>query len=436
MKKLITVILTLFVASGALSQSGWYRINSGVSANLNCVFFPSSSTGNIGYIAGDSGVILKTTNAGSNWYSVTADSNNNFKTIHFINSFTGWAAGGSNISVIVYRTTNGGNTWVEQFNAYDGLCGVTTSFFTDENNGYIGGARRTLFSNYTKGFDMITTNGGLNWSKVNHNSNVYSVYFTGQNTGWRGSFLTYSPYFYGEIQFTTNGGMLWDWRLNSPDMHFFTINFVNSNYGWVVGYQEEITPACSEIFRTTNGGYSWYSPVLIISTSIMLSVDFVSSDKGWMCGSNGKIRYSSNGGEYWTVQNSGVTEDLKSITFTDEFTGYAIGTNGTILKTITGGLTNISKNQNNLPESYELYQNFPNPFNPETKIKFSIPEPGFVTLIVYNSLGSEVATLVKEMHLAGSYEVSWNASSYPSGAYFYRLHTEGFIETKKMVLMK
>ena len=89
-----------------------------------------------------------------------------------------------------------------------------------------------------------------------------------------------------------------------------------------------------------------------------------------------------------------------------------------------------------LSKKYFLSQNFPNPFNPATNIRFEIPRQSFVKLIVYNILGREVATLVNEKLNAGSYEFEWNASEYPSGVYFYKLITDAFVETKKMVLLK
>ena len=96
-----------------------------------------------------------------------------------------------------------------------------------------------------------------------------------------------------------------------------------------------------------------------------------------------------------------------------------------------------------VPGKYTLYQNYPNPFNPVTNIRFDIPRSSQVKLIIYDALGREVAKLVNEKVNAGSYEVEWNASSFPSGVYFYRiaihsekLVTESFIQTKKMVLIK
>ena len=101
---------------------------------------------------------------------------------------------------------------------------------------------------------------------------------------------------------------------------------------------------------------------------------------------------------------------------------------------------------NSLPTGYELEQNFPNPFNPTTTIRFSIPESQFVTLKIYNSLGEQVAELVSQQLQKGNYAVNWNAEitssgissrgGYASGIYFYSLSTNNFNETKKMILLK
>ncbi len=85
---------------------------------------------------------------------------------------------------------------------------------------------------------------------------------------------------------------------------------------------------------------------------------------------------------------------------------------------------------------FVLEQNYPNPFNPSTTIYYSIPELSFVTLKVYDVLGSEVITLVNEEKPVGTYEITWHATNLPSGVYFYRLQAGSFAETKKMVLMK
>lgn len=85
---------------------------------------------------------------------------------------------------------------------------------------------------------------------------------------------------------------------------------------------------------------------------------------------------------------------------------------------------------------FNLYQNYPNPFNPSTTIQYSLSSSQFVTLKVYDVLGNEISTLIDEHKQAGFYEVSFNASSLPSGIYFYKLQFGSLIETKKMMLIK
>jgi len=100
------------------------------------------------------------------------------------------------------------------------------------------------------------------------------------------------------------------------------------------------------------------------------------------------------------------------------------------------GLTGLSTFENIVPQIYTLKQNYPNPFNPETTIEFTIPNSEFVTLIVYNSLGQEMVTLVSENLSPGSYVSTWDASQFASGAYYYKIEAGNYIAVKKLILMK
>ena len=88
------------------------------------------------------------------------------------------------------------------------------------------------------------------------------------------------------------------------------------------------------------------------------------------------------------------------------------------------------------PKEFKLEQNFPNPFNPTTKIQYQLPQDARVTLKVYDILGSEVATLVNEEQEAGYKEVQFNGNNIASGMYVYRLQAGDFISTKKMLMVK
>jgi hypothetical protein len=98
--------------------------------------------------------------------------------------------------------------------------------------------------------------------------------------------------------------------------------------------------------------------------------------------------------------------------------------------------TDVNDVPGSVPTAYALDQNFPNPFNPSTKINYSLPVEGFVTLDVYNSIGQKVATLVNETKTAGNYTVNFDASDLTSGIYFYKINAGSFTETKKMILLK
>ncbi len=93
-------------------------------------------------------------------------------------------------------------------------------------------------------------------------------------------------------------------------------------------------------------------------------------------------------------------------------------------------------NQKLYPRKFSLSQNYPNPFNPTTNIGFRIANFGFVSLKVYDVLGREVATLINEEKFPGEYEIKFDASHLSSGIYFYKLQTEKYSSTKKMILLK
>ena len=102
-----------------------------------------------------------------------------------------------------------------------------------------------------------------------------------------------------------------------------------------------------------------------------------------------------------------------------------------------GTITSIEETQlNNIPLAFELKQNFPNPFNPVTRIDYSLPKSGHVKLTVYNTLGQQVATLVNNFRTAGTHSIVWNAENLASGMYVYKLQAGEQVISKKMLLMK
>jgi len=88
------------------------------------------------------------------------------------------------------------------------------------------------------------------------------------------------------------------------------------------------------------------------------------------------------------------------------------------------------------PKSFELFDNYPNPFNPSTTLKYSLPEASLTSLKIYDAIGNEVAILVDEMKSAGTHQIEFNAAGLSSGIYYYTIQAGSFSETRKMILMK
>ncbi len=156
------------------------------------------------------------------------------------------------------------------------------------------------------------------------------------------------------------------------------------------------------------------------------------------------------GSEYYSTADSGLVGYWRFDEFedlgvngggADDIRDYSVNQNHADAEGLpslvpSGALVSVEIANDLLPVKYHVSQNYPNPFNPTTTINFSIPEATFVYLKIFNSLGEEIQTLISEELSAGNYKYDWNAINLPSGIYFYKLQSENFIETKKMILIK
>jgi hypothetical protein len=165
-----------------------------------------------------------------------------------------------------------------------------------------------------------------------------------------------------------------------------------------------------------------------------------SSNMGIAIGVNGLMFKTTNGGTTWTALNSNTSNIIYNIQMINSDVGFIVTHGGGILKTVSGGAVGITKIAETIPEHFSLSQNYPNPFNPSTKIRFQVSPfeggKGDVKLIIYDALGKQIATLVNQQLVPGTYEVEWNASNYSSGVYFYTLQAGDYRATQKMVLIK
>jgi len=161
-----------------------------------------------------------------------------------------------------------------------------------------------------------------------------------------------------------------------------------------------------------------------------ITFSWVSDDDNAVELTNALIFASSDLGMSWAAVDEGQDVSSRSITIVNatEFLAYTVGNENNPTDVVNNEITN--------PYHFKLFQNYPNPFNPSTTIYFQIQDAGIVTLIVYDILGNEVATLVNENKEPGNYNFSFDASSLSSGTYIYQLRMNGFVETKKLIMIK
>ncbi|MBK8982078.1 MAG: T9SS type A sorting domain-containing protein [Ignavibacteria bacterium] len=179
-------------------------------------------------------------------------------------------------------------------------------------------------------------------------------------------------------------------------------------------------------YKTTDGGFSW-----VLTNDGGIELSFGSDSVGWAGNNSTTIIRTTSAGSSWYRQTTNISNP--SVSAFDSLTAWAGGSG--IIHTTNGGLTAIESNTEIL-SNFILYQNFPNPFNPGTVIRYSLIKNLNVNLVVYDALGKKVETLVNQKQNAGSYDIEFDGSSLPGGVYFYKLSSENFTETKKMILTK
>jgi hypothetical protein len=146
--------------------------------------------------------------------------------------------------------------------------------------------------------------------------------------------------------------------------------------------------------------------------------------------------HPDSGGNSWYYREQHLASRFGMVFETGE-PSYALFLTGCVINGDTFGIVvSVPELATQIPVSASLHPNYPNPFNPSTRIQFSIPRRTWAKLVVYDILGQEVQTLVEQVKEAGTYSVVWNTSTYSSGVYFCRLQTAEALLTRKMLLQK
>lgn len=327
----------------------------------------------------------------------------------------------------VRRSTNGGENWMT---ATSGLSGtgawVGPLLSHPDSAGIFYTARNSVFK---------STNNAENWFPISTgiSGTIRQMAISSSNSAYM--YATVGSNIYKSI----DGGYTFiNITSGTPNRTITSINVhPDSSEVVIVTFSGFGT---GKIFKTTDGGVNWSdlsgdlpdTPIndgMFYQPGYPTNILFVATDIG--------VFITYDNGESWIELAQGLPNTVAiHLDYNAATNKIRIGTHGRGVYEMSVIITGIINSKGGQPENYILNQNYPNPFNPVTRISFSIPRTEFITLKVYNTLGKEIETLLNKKLDAGNYDINFNASSLPSGVYFYRLISNNFSETKKMIVLK
>ena len=462
--------------NGGLSWTSVYALNG---YRINDIYFADSQTG---WACRNGGRIIRSTNGGVNWQEKYTGSTTALHSLFFLDAQTGWAAGGGAVSRLIFKTVNSGDSWTQK-TVPDGK-GLMDIFFVDANTGWAVGMNGTI---------LKTINGGDSWIAQNSGRTDWleDVFFFDTNNGFVGGSKG--------ILHTQDGGTTWDFD-EAGDGWIEDIIFCDSLNGFAVGAvgsilsksidgygSVSVSGGRAKTWITNDGGKTWSEDVVSVG-GWLLQGFFTDQNSGWAVGNAGTIvKYhnilpipappsnltahsisatkiqldwsdnATNEVGFYLYRSDGIsgayqllaTVNTDTISYLDstvtEGTTYwyrirtfnSIGVSAYTLEALAtaGFISSIAYNSSG-PTEYTLEQNFPNPFNPSTTIKFALPKTEEVKIEVFNAIGQKVTTLLDKQMSKGIHEVLFDAPNLPSGVYVYKIDAGDFIAKRKCLLLK
>jgi len=419
----VCLLLFCLVHTAGITQGSWEKIQVPTTKSLNAVFFTDSLHG---WVGGDSGTIIHTTDGGKSWITQETHALNHVTALFFLNRNLGWAAS-LNYSVqpygtVLLKTTNGGADWTPSpYPANDIF--INCILYLDSLRGWMGGSPHAL---------VKTLDGGQTWAQAKIDTSVLAFFpvlgitFYNEKYGYAcGGMFDIA----GVIWRTSNGGDSWSAIDNSmapaDEVHelytFDSINVIGAggdpDFGYGVG-----------MIRTADGGVNWTYHELGMQGNAY-NLDFRTGAEAWApLGPKRSMIYTLDTCKTWTeIPTPGITA-INNMTFPDSLHGFAVGQQGAFIKYRPTPAGIVGPHDSPGPAEVILQQNVPNPFVSETKIRaeFAAASQAKAAVIkVFNCLGAEVLSVDCIEQGGSACEATLDASGLEPGMYYYRLYISG-----------
>jgi photosystem II stability/assembly factor-like uncharacterized protein len=412
---LIQVIFKLTMFTQAEAQ--W--VSTGLDGKSIVTF---ASIGDIIIVGTRSQGIHRSTDHGQTWIKVSSG-DLDLAYIEAITTIGDKLIAGTNIiGRATYESIDSGMTWNPVYSSVDGYVTTLTA------------RHDTVFAGTYTGGVYRSTNKGITWTHMGSGDFLQSfilsmiwidsTIYVGTHSNWLGIWKSTDA---GNTWQTANSGLPLDPISGTfRDIQCFTVKrqSVYTGTGW------------GGCYSSTNDGLSWDSVNQGLPPYSYV-FDILSTDSMLYLASDGGFYESQDDGLHWIPKNSGlpVNETVLSLFIHSGFIYAGISGHG-VWKTSTTWVTSANPDERIIPLHFSLEQNFPNPFNPVTMIRFSLPRADHVTLDVSNMLGEIIRTMIHSHLEAGDHFAIFDAKGFPSGVYLYRLKSSSGVLVKKMMLIK
>ncbi len=402
MKKLISICL-IWAGCIPTTHAQWQTITTSATGPIYSLFFISPETG---FIGGQDGMLLKTTDGGDTWTDHSINTTNLIYSIHFVDANHGFLSGSQSL---LYKTTDGGQSWSPMDTASIGCAPWTCTFFEveflDENTGYIGLSKPSLDITIAK-----TTDGGDSWTSTD-------VCNTFREISVPSSTHVFGAGGDGCLQRSIDGGQNWTFMPSDGSVHWHTIHFTDENTGFAAG--SNVNPPEKRIYRTQDGGASWDHYATGRQQSVN-HIRFANTQVGIATGS-GFVMETDDGGDTWSMDT---TISGGYISFTQNIAYMASGTN--LLKKEFSSLVTVGEPQ----LSSGSIQIFPNPARDQLNIRFNRDLD--LRLEIFDLLGHKLASYHFPTGKGSVHSI--DISGLADGIYFCRGFDGNRLYTKKIVV--
>jgi len=386
---------------------------------LNSLYAISRTDHDHIFVAGDQ-TLIKTNDGGVTWETQVVPELKYLSSVDFINSYTGFALTGEG----VYKTTNSGHTWFQMNRLDYGGNYYSDIFMINELVGFIvGGSISPGGIGY--GFLSKTTD-GTNWVIQNSPAGYpfHKIYFT---VGGKGFLLG------NELLSSSDMGNTWDPISLGASLNLLDIKFTDDHTGFLLGYNW--SSYGNTLFKTTDGGIHWekiYEDAEMYWVHGLSAVSFLDNSTGYAVGTNGYIIKTNDGGKTWVTQDLFTSNMLYSVMPVTDSSGYIAGENGTFVS--FGNLTTTGTG--NLPYSEPYVTTYPNPFS--TMVLFEMySNIDDVVSIEFFDLNGRLADHGIRHIYQGKQTISFTPSSnLKNGIYLYKIRGKEINNKGKLILKR